>query len=428
VLWFRTHDITQTFLLGGDQIRDWGVALRPLSSLPLTGVPSLTGGTTIGPTYYWFLWSVARVIGPFCDYLPHAGGIGVAALQSVGDVALFIALWRRLQSVSTALLIVLTTATSGPDATLSATIWNPPVAAAFVKMALAALLWRRAQNWRTALAVVSASWLALQIHTTSLVVAAPAIAWLIIEPLVKRDWRVAGTRLALVASVVGLLQVPWLLQPTHHSSEEQIGIADSLAAVIAAPWESVRLTSSADLVFTSLEFLLLSRVTIQYFSVLLVTTGILIVLLTRDAALITASVGAVVTAIAVYSLWQGPLDHTYWLLVLAPSATIVMFGWIDRVHARAWIASVVLLLMLAGAQPARARIAWTFHGVPGYGAMVEGCRTIVGARQTVRDVRLTFDAPGETDALWLCSLIGVTVGTGPSPIAYIDEYGRVHYQ
>jgi len=69
VLWFRTHDITQSFGLGGDQMRDWQVALRPLTSLPLSGVSSTAGGNTIGPIYYWILWSIARVIGPFVDYL-----------------------------------------------------------------------------------------------------------------------------------------------------------------------------------------------------------------------------------------------------------------------------------------------------------------------------------------------------------------------
>jgi hypothetical protein len=174
VLWFRTHDITQSFGLAGDQLRDWQVALRAFSELPLTGVSSTAGGNTIGPAYYWILWGIARVIGPFTGYLPHAGGIGISALQSLADALLFLALSARLQSWLAALLIVLIVATSGYDATLSSTIWNPPVAVAFVKMALAALLWERTRTWRTTVAAIAASWIAVHCHTTGILVAAPA--------------------------------------------------------------------------------------------------------------------------------------------------------------------------------------------------------------------------------------------------------------
>jgi hypothetical protein len=173
VLWFRTHDITQSFGLAGDQLRDWQVALRAFSELPLTGVSSTAGGNTIGPAYYWILWGIARVIGPFTGYLPHAGGIGISALQSLADALLFLALSARLQSWLAALLIVLIVATSGYDATLSSTIWNPPVAVAFVKMALAALLWERTRTWRTTVAAIAASWIAVHCHTTGILVKRP---------------------------------------------------------------------------------------------------------------------------------------------------------------------------------------------------------------------------------------------------------------
>jgi len=94
LLWFRTHGVSESFWLRGDQIRDWTIALRDLTDLPLSGVPSTAGGTTLGPAYYWFLWLVARTVGPFTGYLPHAGGIGISLLQSVADGVLFLALAR----------------------------------------------------------------------------------------------------------------------------------------------------------------------------------------------------------------------------------------------------------------------------------------------------------------------------------------------
>lgn len=41
VLVIRTYDITSTFLMLGDQIRDWTIALGGWRDLPLTGPPSV---------------------------------------------------------------------------------------------------------------------------------------------------------------------------------------------------------------------------------------------------------------------------------------------------------------------------------------------------------------------------------------------------
>jgi hypothetical protein len=78
----RIHGISQHFWMLGDQIRDWAIALRPFSELPLVGPPTHVGGYTIGPAFYWILWILRVTFGPWFDNLPHAGGIGQAALQS----------------------------------------------------------------------------------------------------------------------------------------------------------------------------------------------------------------------------------------------------------------------------------------------------------------------------------------------------------
>ena len=75
----RVDGITQHFWLLGDQIRDWAIALRPFSELPLVGPPTHVGGYTIGPAFYWILWLLRVLFGPWFDNLPHAGGIGQAA-------------------------------------------------------------------------------------------------------------------------------------------------------------------------------------------------------------------------------------------------------------------------------------------------------------------------------------------------------------
>src|SRR5262245_41787390 len=81
----RVWGITTWFWMLDDQIRDWAIALHPLRELPLVGPPTHVSGYTIGPAFYWILWLIRVVIGPWFDNLPHAGGIGQALLQSLAD-------------------------------------------------------------------------------------------------------------------------------------------------------------------------------------------------------------------------------------------------------------------------------------------------------------------------------------------------------
>src|SRR5450756_328861 len=86
----RVRGISDHFWLRQDQIRDWGVALRPFSELPLVGSPTHVGGYTVGPAFYWILWLIRVLVGPWFQNLPHAGGIGQAILQSGVDALLLL--------------------------------------------------------------------------------------------------------------------------------------------------------------------------------------------------------------------------------------------------------------------------------------------------------------------------------------------------
>src|SRR5690349_13910052 len=135
----RTYDIATTFLMLGEQARDWTIALGGITDLPLVGAPSTAGGRGFGPAYYWVLWIGRLILGPFMDNLPHAGGIIVALLQSIADVWLFVALSRRIHW-ALALALCLLIASAPFDIAISSLIWNPPVCAAFIKMATAMAL------------------------------------------------------------------------------------------------------------------------------------------------------------------------------------------------------------------------------------------------------------------------------------------------
>src|SRR5690349_422667 len=135
----RTRGITESFWLAGDQIRDWEIALKPWRELPLTGTPSSVGGSTLGPVFYWTLWTIRHVVGAWTDNLPHAGGIGLSIIQSAADVALLAGLWQAT-SLGLALALTLLVATAPQDMALTATIWNPPLAVALVKVSIAMAL------------------------------------------------------------------------------------------------------------------------------------------------------------------------------------------------------------------------------------------------------------------------------------------------
>src|SRR4029077_11103859 len=120
----RAWGISTRFQLLGDQIRDWEIALQPLTSLPLVGPPTHVHGYTVGPAFYWILWAIRLTVGPWFQNLPHAGGIGQALLQSGADALLLEAIWRRTGVVWIALAAVVLIATASFDLSLSALVWN----------------------------------------------------------------------------------------------------------------------------------------------------------------------------------------------------------------------------------------------------------------------------------------------------------------
>ena len=193
VLAIRTYDVASTFLMLGEQTRDWTIALGSITDLPLMGAPSTAGGRGLGPVYYWLLWIGRFTIGPFLDNLPHAGGITVALLQSAADVWLFVALSRRIHW-ALALALCLLIASAPFDIALSSLIWNPPVAAALVKMAtaMALSLTPASSIWQVA-ATAMLAWMAVQCHLSALFVAAPLLAALPLQSVVERSSNVRRT-------------------------------------------------------------------------------------------------------------------------------------------------------------------------------------------------------------------------------------------
>jgi hypothetical protein len=429
---FRIYDVENSFALLGEQVRDWSVAQRSLDNLPWIGPRSVTSGLDIGPFYYRFLWLARVLVGPFADNLPHAGAWAISALQSLGDVVLFIALSRVLENGWLAAAIVITGGSATLDAHLSSTIWNPPIAVAFVKLASAACIWSTPLSRRAGMCALGFAALAVQTHFSALVVAAPvtiAVLWAL--------WRAQRLRGVAPAVVVGaVVMLSWLL-PYFVSAPPELaasavrhqpsGALSSLEYVVADPLSRFHVRDSVAAVAGALEFLLGRPYQTPWLRWALLG-GMLILLACRHVALAAISVGAIAAAIAVFSLWQGSFGEVYWFLVIGPAGAICMLAPIaltrGRVRSVLTAAAVVLMTLM---QPARAHEAWTEWRLPQYGVLVSGARAIVADGSEVREINAAFHVPDGMDVYFLHALLGGRLDPS-GPVARIEQSGEVTYQ
>ena len=225
--YFRTYQVTEHFHLLGDQVRDWNWALKPFSELPRVGTPTSQGGFCLGPIFYWTLWFIRITIGPFYENLPHAGGIGLAAIHSIADAILLLAILKRGIPIIASVAIMLLLVSSPFETSLSGNIWNPGLSVSFVELATALFLMIPNSHWVLKTLVTStAAWLAVQSHTQAIFFALPVLVYLIVEPWIVAGWRPALKRLFIIIAVIGVLQIPYAteINKRHDISQEQLGI------------------------------------------------------------------------------------------------------------------------------------------------------------------------------------------------------------
>lgn len=431
IFWFRTHGISETFWLYADQVRDWQVALRSFGDLPLVGPPSLAGGNTAGPPFYWFLWLVDNTIGRWLDHLPHAGGIGIALLQSAADAVLFFGLARRLDSVGLALAIVLMVATAGPDAAVTATIWNPPVANALVKIALAVTMIAGVDSVAILVTVTALAWLAVQAHTTPLPVTLTLLAYAAASGGTgEKRLPAFGKRVAIMGAVMATLQIPWLVhQLTVDAVSQPSPMAQSIVAVLTDPLNAPRPLESGRALLRAAHFNTGLPLPPALFTALLIAGAAVLVARMKDALIRAIAVGPLVCAAGLFAVWQGPLNENYWYLSLGPSVALSVLGWIaatPRIVRTALAVAALALILLA--QPMQAKFAWSSLRTPVYGALVRGARATLTSGRSIREIATTFPMPAGTDPAYVYSLLGGTLDAAASERVVISESGAVRFE
>jgi hypothetical protein len=428
VLAIRTYDVADTFLMIGEQTRDWAIALGGWSDLPLTGAPSTAGGRGFGPVYYWILWTGRHLIGPFTDNLPHAGGITVALVQSIADTWLLVVLWRRVH-IALALAMCLLIASAPFDVAISSVIWNPPIAAALVKMATAMALGlgETPARWKIAVTAMLA-WMSVQAHASGIFVAAPLLAAIVLRPAMKRDWRTAAATAGVMAAIILLLQIPYFIALVRYPDAP---LAPTAALANMANVSAFRIDRSFGTVVNITGELLVRQMDAWPFFQIptLVAAAIVAVRWRRDLRLLAVSVGAIIAATLLFATWTRSYD-SYWFLTLTTAMTLTFGLAIAAVPSRAAITwtSVALLAGIIVWLPYRLQQSTVFFKYPQYRAMRIASRELAARAPVLRDIRVTFEVHPTMDKYFMYKILGGRMDPAAPQTALVNADGSVTLQ
>jgi hypothetical protein len=429
LVFIRTRGISQTFWLLGDQILYWRMALGSWRDLPIGGGPSSVGGTTLGPAFVWVMWVIRLVVGPWTHNLPHAGGIGLGIVQSIADVLLLIAVWKRMASLPLALAVTLLVASAPYDMALTATIWNPPLAVALVKVTLALVLLgvdRPSLAWSAG--ATATALLAVQAHSSAVFVAAPVVASFALREAIARDWRRALQVVGVSTAVIVVLEIPYLLSFLLHSERNTSPavVVNSVSYTLTHP-QSLRPAASLAALVDGCRFILLRPWTFAWFGPFLVAcAAITAVRFRRQVIVLSATVAPLVVAVAGFSFWQLAFDH-YWFLVVAPSAMLTMGLAVTAWRPAAAPIAAALAVAAVCAQPWRVADAMTIHRLPEYAPLARGSEQIRRRASEIRRIDTDFVLPPSTDPAFLYEALGGRITSGGRFTARIDRFGEVTF-
>jgi len=428
----RIRGVGSHFILLGDQIRDWSIALKPFTQLPLIGPPTHVGGYTVGPAFYWILWSIRMGVGPFFHNLPHAGGIGQAAIQSAADAILLVAIWRRTKSPWIALATVVLVATASFDLSLAALVWNPTMGTALAKIAIATVLldWHRGSHAR-ALAAAAIAWSAVQAYTGAVFVAVGVFLAMLADPLIQRDWRLTRRNILAITAAVVLLQLPYVAhQITHRFQDQAMGAVTHGVTRILSGERPPEVAKSIDGYVDAVRYIQIAPWSIPRVGwVLLICCGIVAMRHYKDPALLSVTLLPQLAAIAGYALFLEALD-SYYYLSLMPAAVLTCVLAVTAIPSPG-VARVAAIVLLAGALalvPGRIRHERVMGRMPEYGLLVDASRKIQSLGQPMRAIETEFKLPPTANPEFLFEVLGGRIDRHARWICLIRADGTVSYR
>ena len=434
--YFRTFQITEHFHLLGDQVRDWNWALKPFRELPRVGTPTSQGGYCLGPIFYWTLWLIRITIGPFYENLPHAGGIGLAAIHAIADGILLLAILKRGIPIVASVAMMLLLVSSPFETSLSGTIWNPGLSVSFVELATAFFLMIPNAHWVLKTLVTStAAWLAVQSHTQAIFFALSLLVYLIVEPWIVAGWRPALQRLLIIIAVIVVLQIPYFTEINKHRDihQEQLGIvATSFGSLVTKP-SSFHPYASFTALGDALAELFgphLSRTVVIV--LILVTGGALLFAYRKHHEVLAVALLPLFLTWLGYSFLSVGTLYTYWYMNLMPAfVLLILFGFnkspfpiLDKVSL---LLGLLVLLLAFVSQPSRLATRAQSTSYPYYASIVRGAKAIVRNGAPVRSV-IPPSYPNKVEPAYLVKWLGGRVEESAGLIAIIGEDGSVTYQ
>ena len=425
VLYIRVHDVADTFLMLGEQTRDWAVALGGITELPLTGAPSTAGGRGFGPAYYWILWLGRVMVGPFADDLPHAGGFWVALLQSIADTWLLVVLWRRVGAFL-ALAMCLVVSSAPFDLAISSVIWNPPVAAALIKMAtaMALSLGDSPPRWKIGVTAMIA-WLAVQTHLSAAFVAAPLLLALAATDLKARRFKRAALTAGMIAAIILVLQIPYFINAIRNP-DAPLGPAAAIRNITNA--SAFRIDRSYVAVVNITGEVLARQFDTWRFAIPTFIAGLItLVRWRRDPVVLAVTIGGLLTATVLFATWTRSYD-SYWFLTLT-AAMVLTYGFaIAAIPSPIAINAIggLLVAAIGWLLPARIEHSTAFFKYPPYRTMRIASYHLAAREPVLRDIRVNFEGAHPTmDKYFIYRILGGRIDPSAPKRAFVNADGSV---
>ena len=431
-VFFRTYSVGQTFHLFGDQMRDWRIAAGAFSDLPLVGTPRVDGGTSFGPVYYWVLWLIYHTIGPWFDYLPHAGGYGLSILHASAESFLLYAMIEFGIAMPVALTASLILTSLPMESFLSATIWNPGLSASFAMSGVGWFLLRvKAMNAWIFLLISGLSVFAVQSHTPALFMAVPLVI------AAAKAWRDQGGNrvwwlaLGLVTSMVVVMELPYLYaQIFRVQAAGGETILQMRLAQLGGDLQSLRIVVSFHFVVMALMPLLVDSLSGNFAAAAMVWTVTALIVIVRNGLVAPIAILTIGTFMATWigwSMWPNAFE-AYWLI---SAFGVFMLGLAVAVnfHRRSsgLIFGCIGLVTVLSMQQRLFNERNAMSGLPEYGSLTDIARQIAAANLSVSDIQ---GVPTKyTEQLqYLVKILGGKIDGGALSIAKIDRSGRVSFE
>jgi hypothetical protein len=252
----------------------------------------------------------------------------------------------------------------------------------------------------------------------------------VIQPLWQRDWSNAGRRAAVIAAVVALLQLPYLVHRlSSRDDTPAMGVVTGSLGQVLSGEAAPKLTASVAGYTNAFSFIQGFPDRVPLASALLVVAAVIVAVRYRsDPMLLTLLLVPQALALIGYALFQGGLDH-YYYLSLMPAAVITIVLAITAVPARFKTAiAVVTLLGVLTQVPGRLAYSATLHKMPGYGPLVEGSRRAARQSPGLRAIETEFTMPSPSDVMFVYRILGGESDAASPWVARIKSNGEVEYR